>query len=146
MHGSLSESVVSAMYVVRCSGLQIKPSWHKLNHQNCAAACQPKMQSPSCVMCGALYDDFFLSRAVLLLTRPKRSMDVRACMLCKGYHACSSGICHPGSYLYRILDRPLFLHQVSCCFYQYLLFSSKVLYTCRSRREKGLFIGTTTLT
>jgi hypothetical protein len=29
-------------------------------------------------------------------------------MLCKGYHACSSGICRAGSYL----SRPLFLHQV----------------------------------
>jgi len=60
-----------------------KPSWHKLNHQNCVTACQAKMHIPSCVMCRvrcALYDDLLLSRAVLL---HKRSIHVRACMLCK---------------------------------------------------------------
>ena len=95
-----------------------KPSWHKVNHQNCAAACQ----SPSCVMCAVPFTTTFS----------------RACMLCKWYHASSSGICHAGSYQ-RVSDsRPLFRHQVkvdaSTGFSSSLPKSYK---PDRSRRENG---------
>jgi len=47
LHGSLSESAVSAMYAA-CSGLQ-RPSWDKLNHQNCAAKMLDTKDRSTCV-------------------------------------------------------------------------------------------------
>lgn len=76
-----SASQLCQCNVLYCMQWIAKPSWHKLNHQNCAAASQAKMQIKSsqlrdvrCPLWLSLY------RAVLLLTHSTQKIDRCACV------------------------------------------------------------------
>jgi hypothetical protein len=128
---------VSCQCNVCCSGLQIKPSWHKLNHQNCSAACQDAKP---------LYDYFPLSSR-----HKRRSIDQ-----CASVHALQGISCLllrnmpcrklPISATFSAPSKVFFLklHQVKLM----LLPVSPLLFQSPTpdRGGKRAFIGSTTLT